>query len=327
MLTRCPHCQSWFRVRAEQLSIANGRVTCGTCDRVFNALATLVDDEPAAPRLDAPAPSTHPAHEPTVPAAESLAARPEAVEPEASEPEASEPEASEPEASEPEASEPEASEPEASEPEASEPEASEPEATAPEIPASAVDAADERGPAPGDDVPALLREEFAALARAQARQPRRWPWWAAACVLFAVLLVLQLALVERAALVAAVPAAAPWLERLCAHMPCAPHASGGAHGVRLVARDVREHPQYDDALLVNATLVNDSTTQAPFPVIELVLHDAGGRAVGARRFAPAEYLDHSMPVDAGMPPRQPVYVVIELAGPDAAATSFEFRFL
>ena len=184
-----------------------------------------------------------------------------------------------------------------------------------------------RGSALEDDVPALLRDEYAALARAQTRRPRRRPWWAVACVLLGLALVLQLALVERAALAAAVPAAAPWLERLCARLPCPPHAAGGSGGVRLLARDVREHPQYEDALLVNATLVNDGATSAPFPIIELVLHDAGGRAVGVRRFNPAEYLDHSMPVAAGMPPRQPVYVVIELAGPDAAATSFEFRFL
>ncbi|MGR8922080.1 MAG: MJ0042-type zinc finger domain-containing protein, partial [Gammaproteobacteria bacterium] len=43
MLTRCPSCQSWFRVRAEHLSAAGGRVTCGACDAVFNALDTLVE--------------------------------------------------------------------------------------------------------------------------------------------------------------------------------------------------------------------------------------------------------------------------------------------
>ncbi len=380
MLTRCPHCQSWFRVRAEQLSVANGRVTCGTCDRVFSALATLVDDEPAAaPRLDAPAP---PVREPAAPAAavpdanvpRTVAADTAAVEgtatgtPEAEAPETEVPETEVPETEVPETEVPETEVPEAEVPEAEVPEAEVPEAEVPEVEVPEVEVPEvevpevevpeagvrevevpeagvrevaerrtaaspggepggTRGSALEDDVPALLREEYAALAHAQARRPRRRPWWAVACVLLGLTLVLQLALVERAALAAAVPAVAPWLERLCARLPCPPHAGDGSGGVRLLARDVREHPQYEDALLVNATLVNDGATSAPFPIIELVLHDAGGRAVGARRFDPAEYLDHSMPVAAGMPPRQPVYVVIELAGPDAAATSFEFRFL
>ncbi len=337
MLTRCPYCQSWFRVRAEQLSIAHGRVTCGTCDRVFSALATLVDDEPAAaPRLDVNAPSTHPAPAPAIPAAsESETAAAETAEGDIAESEVAESEVAEADTAEADTAEAETAEAETAEAETAEAETAEAEtaeaetaeAETAEAETAARRSVDTGGAPPADDVPALLREEYAALARAQARQPRRRPWWAVACVLLGCALLVQFAVVERAALAVAVPAAAPWLERLCARLPCPPLAADGRGGVRLLARDVREHPQYEHALLVNATLVNDGATSAPFPIIELVLHDAGGRAVGARRFDPAEYLDHSMPVAAGMPPRQPVYVVIELAGPDAAATSFEFRFL
>lgn len=36
-VTRCPHCQTSFRVRDEQLSAANGMVRCGSCLQVFKA--------------------------------------------------------------------------------------------------------------------------------------------------------------------------------------------------------------------------------------------------------------------------------------------------
>ncbi|MGR8920955.1 MAG: DUF3426 domain-containing protein, partial [Gammaproteobacteria bacterium] len=101
----------------------------------------------------------------------------------------------------------------------------------------------------------------------------------------------------------------------------------GHSAVRLLARDVRDHPQYRDALLVNATLVNDAPDAAPFPVIELRLNDGAGRLIGARRFRPAEYLDDSIAIDAGMGPGQPVYVVMELGGAATTASSFEFTFL
>ncbi|MEQ8660491.1 MAG: DUF3426 domain-containing protein, partial [Gammaproteobacteria bacterium] len=263
--------------------------------------------------------------------------------------------------------EPEAIEPEAIEPEAIEPEAIEPEAiaatssgpltgdavadavTADEVAdagraehavaamATVVGPAAMATPTPpprvsaraDDAVPALLRADYAALAREQARAPRTGRWWLAAGVLLAVALFAQLALTRHDALARMLPAAQPWLAALCAGFPCPRSAAATARGdgLRLLARDVREHPQYEDALLVNATLLNAGDVAQPFPVIELVLHDGTGRAVGARRLHPREYLDHSIAVDAGMLPGQPVFVVIELAAPSAAATSFEFHFL
>ncbi|MFC4260633.1 DUF3426 domain-containing protein [Marinobacter lacisalsi] len=37
LLTRCPHCDTRFRVTDEQLSVANGKVRCGHCMEVFDA--------------------------------------------------------------------------------------------------------------------------------------------------------------------------------------------------------------------------------------------------------------------------------------------------
>jgi len=48
MLTRCPSCETTFRVTPDQLKARQGRVRCGECRAVFNALDTLVDATPAA---------------------------------------------------------------------------------------------------------------------------------------------------------------------------------------------------------------------------------------------------------------------------------------
>lgn len=56
MLTRCPACDTAFRVTPEQLKLRAGRVRCGHCQAVFNALETLADAAPA-PAL----PETEPA--------------------------------------------------------------------------------------------------------------------------------------------------------------------------------------------------------------------------------------------------------------------------
>lgn len=57
MRTRCPRCQTIFRITPEQLRARAGKVRCGHCQSVFNALETLIE-EPAVipPAVDIPAP-------------------------------------------------------------------------------------------------------------------------------------------------------------------------------------------------------------------------------------------------------------------------------
>jgi len=44
MKTYCPSCQTVFRITAEQLRLRVGKVRCGQCHHVFNALDRLLDD-------------------------------------------------------------------------------------------------------------------------------------------------------------------------------------------------------------------------------------------------------------------------------------------
>lgn len=48
-ITRCPHCQTTFRIRLEQLAAAKGAVRCGSCLQVFKAADHLVSDKPKIP--------------------------------------------------------------------------------------------------------------------------------------------------------------------------------------------------------------------------------------------------------------------------------------
>ena len=48
MITRCPACETMFRVVPDQLRISAGWVRCGQCDEVFDASAHLVNDTPAS---------------------------------------------------------------------------------------------------------------------------------------------------------------------------------------------------------------------------------------------------------------------------------------
>jgi len=48
-LTRCPHCKAAFKVSESQLAVASGRVRCGACMNVFDAIAYSLGDAKDAP--------------------------------------------------------------------------------------------------------------------------------------------------------------------------------------------------------------------------------------------------------------------------------------
>jgi predicted Zn finger-like uncharacterized protein len=54
MLTQCPNCRTLFRVKPEQLEIADGKVRCSQCNQVFNALIRLLksSDETQAQQVE-----------------------------------------------------------------------------------------------------------------------------------------------------------------------------------------------------------------------------------------------------------------------------------
>lgn len=43
MYTECPHCQTLFRIRADQIRAAQGTVRCGRCQEPFDSLLTLCE--------------------------------------------------------------------------------------------------------------------------------------------------------------------------------------------------------------------------------------------------------------------------------------------
>ncbi len=53
MYTQCPNCHTYFRIGPEHLKAAGGKVRCGQCDTVFNALDTLTDELPETLQAEA----------------------------------------------------------------------------------------------------------------------------------------------------------------------------------------------------------------------------------------------------------------------------------
>lgn len=176
-----------------------------------------------------------------------------------------------------------------------------------------------------NDVPAILREDVSKLMRRRGLG-MNWAWGALVFVAL-ISLTSQVGWHYRAWWSERYPTLLLYAEQLCEKTGCTFAPKARVSDIELVARDVREHPQYTHSLLVNATLANRSAIRTAFPVIQLGVYDRSGGVIGVRRFVPLEYLDASIDIARGMPPGRSVHVVLEIAGASDLAQSFEFTLL
>lgn len=150
--------------------------------------------------------------------------------------------------------------------------------------------------------------------------------WAFANVALIFLLLGQYSYFHRDEL-AQYPELRPWLDRLCMLAGCEVPLQKDVSRIDLVNRVVQSHPQQDNALLIDATLVNDASFTQPYPMLELRFSDLNNRLVAGRRFRPEEYLAPGTDISQGMSPKEPVHLALEIADPGKDAVSFQFNLL
>jgi len=152
-------------------------------------------------------------------------------------------------------------------------------------------------------------------------------FWATTSFVALIAITLQLAWFNRDEVLMKYPQLTPYVKQVCKELDCRLIRQRDASAIKLVNRDVRLHPGYQDTLLVNATMKNELPVRQPYPRVQLTLFDTSGALLGYREFVPSDYLDNSIEIDEGMPVDYPVHFVLEVSGPTAGAVSFEFRFL
>lgn len=150
--------------------------------------------------------------------------------------------------------------------------------------------------------------------------------WGGLVVVLSFIALLQLAWFNRDSLLQAYPAGAPWVERICEKLQCKPIRFRDLSTIKLLSKEVQEHPRYRNALLVSAVIVSQARFPQPFPEIELVLYATDRELLAHARFAPSDYLAPGVDPAAGMSPGEPVYFALELAGAAEQAVSFQFHF-
>ncbi len=283
LLTRCPQCQTTFRVTAEQLAVRDGRVRCGKCQHAFDApsaAVTAASTSTAPPQL--PSGDVSPAA-PHIASAEPLTVPlPDAAE-------HGDDSASPANADDERIEEFPSHLLDPLEPTLGDfrtEEAADFAATAPIV--AAPEAATEDG---SDDLPAPEHphEELPAEAAAPVSHRTGWLFFLASLILI-LLLAGQMAYRFRTELATAMPALKDVYSGLNIDVPLPQHAEMiSIEGSDLQADAAR------NLLILNASIKNRAAWSQTYPLLELTLTDARDTVLLRRSFKPADYLPADSP--------------------------------
>ena len=283
MKTRCPECQTVFRVTPEQLKARAGKVRCGHCQKVFNALDSLLESPPPPPPPTDPArvspaiaaePDITPAAEaPAVTTVDSESGLTQPVEPATAA-------------------------------------ASDVEAPAdgfrmvePTL-SSSVDLTDNLIlPRDTTEIPGYSRWAEGAVTSTRFEPESRRPHWLFS--LAALLLVLglagQAAFHFRSEVAISFPAAAPLLERFSAVLGSKLPLPRHTDLVSIETSDLQTDAARGNLLVLNATLRNRAPYAQDYPSLELSLTDTQDVAIARRVFSPLDYLPPKLAAEKAFP--------------------------
>ena len=143
--------------------------------------------------------------------------------------------------------------------------------------------------------------------------------------LLTALLIGQVLLANRKALGAS-PVFRPIVTGLCKVAGCHVPEHRDLNAIKLLNHGVYSHPTVPGALMIKAVIENDADFEQPYPVIELAFSNIQGKRIAMRRFGPSEYLDLRTEHPPLMPVGKPVQVRLEIVDPGKDALAFDFEF-
>jgi predicted Zn finger-like uncharacterized protein len=314
LFTRCPDCETTFRVTDEALKKASGQVRCGRCASVFNAYAELQDsakvsDSQSAPPLDeSPPERAEPAQRAPAPASTATLETVAPVEVRADTDKVASLAAP---------------------------------PAAPAAPLAAPPAAHEANEA-GDDLDLITANEIdevltTSIAEGPAPGGPAWQtfaadpardrpsrWWGAAAALALLGLFLQGVNHYRSE-IAGHPTFGPWIQQAYGLFGTELTPSWDVHQYEILDWVATAEPNSRGlgSLKITARIQNRGPLRQPFPAVQLRLKDRWEAAVSSRVFTPAEYLPSESPRGRLMSPGETARAEIEVVDPGPDAYGFE----
>jgi predicted Zn finger-like uncharacterized protein len=345
-ITRCPYCQTTFRIRTEQLSVAKGEVRCGSCLQVFKASENLVLE---FNKMDkAPIDATIPVIKTTVITIENPATS-KITDSDISQP------ASKPQVSISKSSkiEPSFSEPSLSEPSLSESSSQPNEATTQikntnneneeindlilkteepaEIELSITNSVNDLHDEPlvldnpqQKNTPRNKKPESSSHI-SQTTSPLTWFWFGASFIM--ILAIATQIIYFKFNDWSQDPDYRPFYALSCQVFGCELPILHDLSQMNTEHFTVRPHPNVKDALSIDTLLTNNADYPQPFPNLNIIFTDIDDKTIASRIFIPKEYLAGELTGATLMPKKVPIHIAFEIVNPGQEAVSYQIKLI
>ena len=296
MVTRCPGCNTLFRVTPQQLQAREGKVRCGRCMLVFDGfkmLAAMPDQaaqrqEEAQDIMSASAPPLQPAVSEAAASVVAATTDEQAVTPVAHEQAV-----------------------------AARPATQLPDDAAPVAIAQPAIAASLQ----------TLEAEWPAES-AQTVPSRGRGLWGAGSALLLLVVAVQAAYFYRTQLAADYPGLRPVLVQICGALGCSVPLPQRHHLLKVEASDLQIiDPARPSVIQLTVTLRNPAAYDLAFPALDLVLTNTQEHTLARRIFLPREYLEPGKQAGAGIPANAEITVSLDLDTGNLGASGFRLYLL
>jgi predicted Zn finger-like uncharacterized protein len=305
--TRCPHCETRFKIVEAQLNAHQGMVRCGSCLKAFDARPDFIADPlvPATPdalTVNSDLPDSLPV-EPSIephPPIDLENLDPEKIEPEEQTPEMVTPEA----------------------PIEIEPVAADKTDIKFFLKTESVDSLDfsqlPDAPAPSqesaipDAAPASLTLTENNTEQDVATANSKQGMWIAGCCLLVLLLMAQAVYFFRVGIATNLPALKPALVGYCDLLGCQVSLPRHAESISIESSGLEADPEHENIITFSALLRNRASYALEFPVLALTLNDNQDKTLARRLLMPADYLPATENKLAGFPASHEVSIRLNL---------------
>jgi predicted Zn finger-like uncharacterized protein len=150
---------------------------------------------------------------------------------------------------------------------------------------------------------------------------QRWLWRAGA-IIAGLLLLLQIAILRFDTL-SKHPSYRPFFSYACNLVGCSLPPLLDTQQIRTTNLIVRSHPRQQNALIIDAILINNAQFSQAFPALQLEFNDINDQLVASRQLEPNEYLRGELAGAREMANNQPIQLSIEIVDPGDSAVNYQ----
>jgi predicted Zn finger-like uncharacterized protein len=153
--------------------------------------------------------------------------------------------------------------------------------------------------------------------------PSAQQWlWRAGAIIAGLLLLLQIAILRFDTL-SKHPSYRPFFSYACNLVGCSLPPLLDTQQIRTTNLIVRSHPRQQNALIIDAILINNAQFSQAFPALQLEFNDINDQLVASRQLEPNEYLRGELAGAREMANNQPIQLSIEIVDPGDSAVNYQ----